>query len=225
MNNNSEQPIQSRISDPTSFQRMFMEPIPPSPQQSHLVSQPHQPPLIHAPVRSRARRAPRNDGRSLAVPIPFIWATDRRVTVHNFNYLSQNGIFNITGDVQCKRCQKMFQMSFDLREKFPQIWKFIAGNKNSMRDRAPTNWMHPRLPKCLHCNQENSVKPIIAKKKRSINWLFLLLGQMLGCCTLKQLRYSCKHTNNHRTGAKDRVLYLTYLALCKQLDPNGPFDV
>ncbi|AES63519.1 hydroxyproline-rich glycoprotein family protein [Medicago truncatula] len=50
--------------------------------------------------------------------------------------------------------------------------------------------MHPILPKCVHCNQKNSVKPVIAKKKKSINWLFMLMGQMLGCCTLKQLRYS-----------------------------------
>jgi hypothetical protein len=47
---------------------------------------------------------------------------------------------------------------------------------------------------------------------------------MLGCCTLDQLKYFCKHTKNHRTGAKDRVLFLAYLGLCKQLDPNGPFD-
>ncbi|WOH09609.1 hypothetical protein DCAR_0729067 [Daucus carota subsp. sativus] len=47
--------------------------------------------------------------------------------------------------------------------------------------------------------------------------------QMLGCCTVEQLKYFCKHTKNHRTGAKDRVLYLTYLAICKQLDPKGPF--
>ncbi|KAL1809528.1 hypothetical protein ACET3Z_026518 [Daucus carota] len=29
--------------------------------------------------------------------------------------------------------------------------------------------------------------------------------QMLGCCTVEQLKYFCKHTKNHRTGAKDRV--------------------
>ncbi|THG02676.1 hypothetical protein TEA_012074 [Camellia sinensis var. sinensis] len=77
---------------------------------------------------------------------------------------------------------------------------------------------------CKFCEQENNAKPVISEKKKSINWLFLLLGQMIGCCTLEQLKYFCKHTKNHRTGAKDRVLYLTYLGLCKQLDPNGPFD-
>jgi hypothetical protein len=93
-----------------------------------------------------------------------------------------------------------------------------------MHDRAPSDWMNPVLPRCQFCDQENSVKPVIANKKQKINWLFLLLGQMLGCCTLDQLKYFCKHTKNHRTGAKDRVLYLAYLGMCKQLDPNGPFD-
>ncbi|KAH1147074.1 hypothetical protein GYH30_042307 [Glycine max] len=61
---------------------------------------------------------------------------------------------------------------------------------------------------CIQCFQ-NGVEPLLActKIKRTINWLFLLLAQVLGCCLLKQLRYFCKHTNNHRTAAQDRVLY------------------
>ncbi|KAL4352204.1 hypothetical protein GQ457_06G007910 [Hibiscus cannabinus] len=53
----------------------------------------------------------------------------------------------------------------------------------------------------------------------------VLLGKMLGCCKLSELKYFCKHTKNHKTGAKDRVLYLTYMGLCKQLDPTGPFHI
>jgi hypothetical protein len=115
--------------------------------------------------------------------------------------------------------------------KYPLTWDTsfqksvnLSPKIDTMNDRA-TIWMNPRLSRCENCNQENCVKPIIADKKRSINWLFLLLGQMLGCCTLAQLKYFCKHTKNHRTGAKDRLLYLTYLGLCKQLDLNGPFHV
>ncbi|KAI3463946.1 hypothetical protein Pfo_020609 [Paulownia fortunei] len=94
-----------------------------------------------------------------------------------------------------------------------------------MHHRAPKIWLNPTLLGCRFREQENSIKPVISQKKRSINWLFLLLGQMLDCCTLDQLKYFCKHTMNHRTGAKDRVLCLTYLGLCKQLDPNGPSDI
>lgn len=130
----------------------------------------------------------------------------------------------ITGAVQCKRCEHQFEIDYDLKKKFREVGSFIAENKDAMHDRAPSVWMNPVLPTCQFCQQENCVKPIIADKKKYINWLFLLLGQMLGCCTLEQLKYFCKHTKNHRTGAKDRVLYLTYLGLCKQLDPNGPFD-
>uniref|UniRef100_A0A6N2KRH3 DUF7086 domain-containing protein n=1 Tax=Salix viminalis TaxID=40686 RepID=A0A6N2KRH3_SALVM len=149
---------------------------------------------------SRGRRKRRNpsqgprEGKGETVPVLYSWAMDRRAT------------------------------GFDLEAKFVEIGAFISENKSFMRDRAPSVWMNPALPKCQFCEQENSAKPVIANKKRKINWLFLLLGQMLGCCTLDQLKYFCKHTKNHRTGAKDRVLFLAYLGLCKQLDPNGPFD-
>jgi len=175
------------------------------------------------PRQSDPQEVTRN-GKSVVIPAPFAWAADCRATVHRYNYLLQNRIFNITGDVQCKKCKEKFQMSFDLREKVPEILKFVIENRNNMYDRAPTIWLKPTLPNCVHCNQQNCVKPVIADKKRSINWLFLLLGQMLGCCTRKQLKYFCKHTKNHESGAKNRVLYLTYLGLCKQLDHPGPFE-
>ncbi|KAF7840929.1 wiskott-Aldrich syndrome protein family member 2-like [Senna tora] len=41
--------------------------------------------------------------------------------------------------------------------------------------------------------------------------------EMLGLCTLDQLKYFCGCTKNHRTGAKNRVLYLTYHEISKQL--------
>ncbi|XP_027118610.1 uncharacterized protein [Coffea arabica] len=161
-------------------------------------------------------------GKSENIPPPYPWATTRRATVHTLDYLLSNGLNRIRGEVQCKRCDEKYEMEFDLQNKFAEIATFIAKNKDSLHDRAPNVWMNPCLPNCKFCDQSNSVKPILTKK-RSINWLFLLLGQMLGCCKLGELKYFCKHTKNHRTGAKDRVLYLTYLELCKQLDPQGPF--
>ena len=175
----------------------------------------------HTPVGPRRQSAP----RSGPIPIPFIWATDRRAKIHNLNYLLQNKIFSISGDVQCKSCQAKFQITFDLLTKFDVISQYLVKNMNTMHDRAPKILMNPNLPRCLHCNQENSVKPVIAEKKKNINWLFLLLGQMLGCCKLEQLKYFCKYNNHHRTSAKNRVLYLTYFELCQQLDPSGPFNV
>ncbi|RHN61585.1 hypothetical protein MtrunA17_Chr4g0038241 [Medicago truncatula] len=135
--------------------------------------------------------------------------------MHNLNHLLQNEIFNIMGDVQCKSCQTKFQMSFDFVAKFDAISQYSIINMNTMHDRAPWILMNPRLPRSVQCNRENNVKPIIAEKKKNINWLFLLLGQMLGCCNLKQLKYFCKYNNHHRTMPKNRVLYLTYLELCK----------
>ncbi|GMJ12880.1 hypothetical protein HRI_004957200 [Hibiscus trionum] len=173
--------------------------------------------------RRNPTRAPR-EGKSETVNPPFPWATEYRATVHTITHLLSNHIPTITGDVQCKRCERKYEMAYDLEQKFNEIGAFIAQNRNSMHDRALEAWMNPVLPKCKFCNQENSAKPVISDKKKSINWLFLFLGQMIGCCTLDQLKYFCKHTKNHRTGAKDRVIYLTYLAICKQLDPTGPFS-
>ncbi|KAK1370187.1 Wiskott-Aldrich syndrome protein family member 2-like [Heracleum sosnowskyi] len=174
--------------------------------------------------RRNPTQAPRDGTKGQDIPQPYPWATTKRATVHTLGYLDSKQIKVIFGEVQCKRCERQYDMELDLHEKFIEIGSFMAKNKSTMHDRAPASLMNPVLPTCKFCNQENSVKPVISDKKKTINWLFLLLGQMLGCCTLEQLKYFCKHTKNHRTGAKDRVLYLTYLAICKQLDPNGPFD-
>ncbi|XP_049360955.1 uncharacterized protein LOC125825676 [Solanum verrucosum] len=154
---------------------------------------------------------------------PFPWATNLIATVHTLQYLLSKQLFMISGDVQCKRCERRYTMEFDLKEKFVEIGSYVIKNKTLLKERAPSIWMIPLLPTCQFCKQENSVKPIICADKNKINWLFLLLGQMLGCCTLDELKFFCEHTDNHRTGAKDRVLFLAYLTLCRQVDPSGPF--
>ncbi|XAR72826.1 hypothetical protein NMG60_11019598 [Bertholletia excelsa] len=174
--------------------------------------------------RHNPKQAP-GEEKSQTVEPPYPWATNRRATLHSFDHLMAKNISTISGQIQCKRCSKSCVMHYDLREKFQEVGSYIAKNKAGMHHRAPEKWLNPVLPTCQFCHQKNCAKPVIAAKKRLVNWLFLLLGQLLGCCTLDQLKYFCKHTDNHRTGAKDRLLYLTYLALCKQLAPNGPFDV
>ena len=66
------------------------------------------------------------------------------------------------------------------------------------------------LPTCKRCGKRDILRPAAFGIKRNTNWLFLLLGQMLGCYKLRYLRYFCK---NHRKGIKHRLLYLTYLGL------------
>ncbi|XWS66994.1 hypothetical protein CRYUN_Cryun05aG0248500 [Craigia yunnanensis] len=172
-------------------------------------------------IRKNTFQTPKG-GKSETIAAPYPWATTRRATVYNLDHLLSHGIRMISGDVECKGCQETYKIEYNLEEKFKEIKDFVSANKLAMHDRAPTSWMNPILDNCEICG--NSLKPVIPEK-RDINWLFLLLGQMLGCCKLSELKYFCKHTKNHRTGAKDRVLYLTYLGLCKQLDPDGPFDV
>lgn len=204
----------------------LLSPPPPSPSHSsYNLPTSHQNSLngTHRPPRPPRARGPPTQilksGKSGTVPAPYPWATTRRAMVHTLDYLLSNGINTITGEVQCKRCEKQFQVEYDLKEKFTEVALFISNNKADMHHRAPPSWMNPTLPACIFCEQPNCAKPII-NKKRAINWLFLLLGKMLGCCKLSELKYFCKHTRNHRTGAKDRVLYLTYIDLCKQLDPK-----
>ncbi|XP_023747473.1 uncharacterized protein LOC111895629 [Lactuca sativa] len=181
------------------------------------------PPAAAPRTRRNGRQAPRH-GKSPTIPPPFPWATNHRATVHSIKHLTDAGINVISGNMHCKRCDRQYKIEYDLKQKFHDIACYVAENKYKFRERAPATWMNPVLPKCNHCGQDNVMKPVMAEKKKEINWLFLLLGQMLGCCTLEQLKYFCKHTKNHRTGAKDRVLFLTYLGLCKQVDPNGPFE-
>ncbi|CAJ1810875.1 unnamed protein product [Sphenostylis stenocarpa] len=175
-----------------------------------------------APSRRPSRRASSNRrrGEEKTIPPPFPWATNEQATIHSEQYLLENNICTITGKVHCKKCEQEFQLSLDLEEKAADLREFIHRRKGGMHDRAPSAWMKPVFPKCLICGRENSTRPVLAKDKKEINWLFLLLGQMLGCCTLDDLKHFCKHNNRHRTGAKDRLLYLTYMTLAKQLQPE-----
>ncbi|KAK7412633.1 hypothetical protein VNO78_04146 [Psophocarpus tetragonolobus] len=176
---------------------------------------------VNVAVSRSSRRCGLSGGKSETIPPPYPWATNRRAVVHTRKYLLENEIVAISGSVECKRCKNKFEMVLDLEGKLAQLLNFIQTQKETMHDRAPNLWKQPVLPKCDHCGQENSVQPLLAgTKKKHINWLFLFLGQMLGCCTLKQLKYFLKHTKMHRTGAKDRVLYSTYMVLCKQLIPD-----
>ncbi|KAI3675223.1 hypothetical protein L1987_84809 [Smallanthus sonchifolius] len=118
------------------------------------------------------RRNPRQilpQGKSLTIPPPFLWATNHRATVHNLKYLTEKGINLISGDVQCKRCNRQYQIEHAVKAKFFEISRYVKENKYKLNDRAPSSWLNPVLPSCRYCNQENCVKPIMAKNKKSIN--------------------------------------------------------
>jgi len=172
---------------------------------------------------TRSRRTSstrRSKAMSETVPALFPWAKNQRASIHSKEYLSENNIHTIKGKVHCKRCDHEFELSLDLEEKLNDLCQFISRGKNKWHNRAPRVWMSPVFPKCPLCGRESSTRPIIAKNKKEINWLFLLLGQMLGCCKLNHLKYFCKHNEIHRTGAKDRLLYDIYENLINQLVPD-----
>jgi DNA-directed RNA polymerase subunit M/transcription elongation factor TFIIS len=161
--------------------------------------------------------------KSLTVPPPFPWATSKRATVHTLDHLlSDLKLKTISGTLQCKFCKFQQDIQFDLVENFKKVTRFIEERRNEMCDRAPAEWMNPVIPNCERCGKERAMYPLMTKK-RNINWLFLLLSQMIGCCKLHQLKYFCKHADINRSGGKDRLIYSTYFGLCKQLQPNTPF--
>lgn len=171
-----------------------------------------------------ADAAPTN-GDDENAPPPFPWATKTAGTHPTLAELIERGIASVQGEVRCKRCDAGKTISYEIRAKFEELSGFIIRNVEAMHDRAPPDWMCPALPDCDKCGQKNSLRPVIAAEKWRINWMFLLLGQTLGLCTLEQLKHFCARTRQHRTGAKDRVLYSTYMELCNQLCPGGPFDM
>lgn len=178
--------------------------------------------MVHRPT-VRARRTTSHDDET--IPPPFPWATNRRATVHSLEHLLSSGLTMIRGEVQCRRCERKETVSYDLQAKFREVESFVRARQHMMHERAPTEWMNPVFAECAACAQPNCMRPVLAEGETDCNWLFLFLGQSLGICTLSQLKWFCKHTQNHRTGAKDRVLYLSYIAIGNQLDPTGAFKV
>ncbi|XP_044359735.1 uncharacterized protein [Triticum aestivum] len=185
------------------------------------------------PVAVGGPLAPPNDGTDSpahtngappAIP-PFSWATNRAAIHHPIAYLFERGITAVEGDVKCRRCDVQKTVSYNIAIKFREVRVFVSRNIHDMDDRAPAAWMSPVVPDCDGCGQKNSLRPVIPKEKESINWVFLLPGQTLGLCTLEQLKYFCARTGQHRTGAKDRVLYSTYMELCSQLCPDRLFNL
>uniref|UniRef100_J3M9E9 DUF7086 domain-containing protein n=1 Tax=Oryza brachyantha TaxID=4533 RepID=J3M9E9_ORYBR len=150
------------------------------------------------------------DDNYLANTPRYPWSTNEVATAE----LSRRGITHVEGEA-CK------MMVYNIEAKFQEVVMYFRQNCLNMNDRASARWMNPTIPDCDNCCQKNSMRPVIPPiEKEHINWLLLLLGETLGLCTLDQLKHFCAHTKRHRTGAKDRVLYSTYLELCEQLFPG-----
>nr|XP_004494005.1 uncharacterized protein LOC101505754 [Cicer arietinum] len=147
--------------------------------------------------------------KSAIITPPYPWATSKRATIHTFRHLIYElKIKTISGTLQCKFCMFLqTHVEYDLAKKFQKVARFIKEKRDEMNERAPNEWMSPMTPKCESCGKERAMKPFITKK-RNINWLFLFLGEMIGCCKYEYLQYFCKHTDNHKTDSKDRLLSL-----------------
>uniref|UniRef100_A0A0E0L5C2 DUF7086 domain-containing protein n=1 Tax=Oryza punctata TaxID=4537 RepID=A0A0E0L5C2_ORYPU len=161
-----------------------------------------------------------NSGGNVLLNPPYPWATNEVAKHHSLDELARRGITTVQGEARCRRCDVRKVIVYNIDTKFREVSNYFRQNHQRMHDRAPARWMNPAVLNCDDCGHEKCVRPVIAAEKERINWLFLLLGETLGLCTLDQLKYFCAHTNRHRTGAKDRVLFSTYEELCNQLLPG-----
>lgn len=177
------------------------------------------------PIRRRKPTKTPAEETAATIPPPYPWAGDRRCRVHTLKYLNSQKILHISGEVHCEKCDGTYEVQYNLQKKFSEVTAFVYANVEEMHHRAHTAWMNPVLLNCQLCKEENSARPVIAENKQKINWLFLLLGQMLGFCSTNQLRYFCRHTGNYLTGGKDAVLFRVYMDLCRQVDPTEAFYV
>ncbi|XP_057512764.1 formin-like protein 6 [Actinidia eriantha] len=166
-------------------------------------------------------------------PPPYPWATkevgNHRAGVRSLHDLRSNGITMISGRVICRFCNTQTTIKYNVLQRFSLLKTFIRRNKNTMTElrEAPEAWKNPeeKLRRCMErdrgCGQNNALIPYNAVPPRSMNWLFMLLGQTLGLCTTDDLQYLV----NERSDNKPRLLYLAFLSLCKQLKPDEPnFD-
>ena len=62
------------------------------------------------------------------------WATNCRATVQRIGYLLAEEIIEISGTVQCKLCEKQYEMGYDVRVEFPKILKYVTEIKSWMED-------------------------------------------------------------------------------------------
>ncbi|KAJ0981918.1 hypothetical protein J5N97_010173 [Dioscorea zingiberensis] len=211
----------------TTSERPRLNASPSPPTVSSPSSQPPKSPAPKPParLRTRRRRSTIEVKPNTVKEPPFPWATTQPCTIHTLNHLISHNTTFISGDMECKFCKAVHSIVYDLQSKFSEISDIIKSSKHLLHNRAPKSWTKPGLPSCLCCNGSSCLVPVVAVDYMKINWLFLLLSQTLGCLTLRHLKHFCASTGFYLTGAKDRLVYCTYLTLCKQLDPSGPFDL
>ncbi|KMZ62043.1 hydroxyproline-rich glycoprotein family protein [Zostera marina] len=207
----------------------FHLPPPPAPTFSGLTHEFNINHMVVPPQRRRGRRNPSNNnpgpGKPLTIPPPFPWSGEIRATVVTVAELTRRQILSIEGQVQCKRCDVRVIINFQLNQSIGVVIRHVIEILAEGNNRAPQGWATPKFPPCPSCMHANCMKPIIAQKKRDINWLFMYLGETLGTCNLEQLKYFCKHNKMHRTGSKMHLLLYAYIGISKQLHPTGPFNV
>ncbi|OAY70531.1 hypothetical protein ACMD2_23784 [Ananas comosus] len=192
----------------------MMKPPPPQSLQSPL-------PIPSELQQSRRRRRPLRPSTSDRIPPPFPWAGDHRATVRPLAELVASGITQIKGELCCRSCDAHEVVTYDLLSKFEEDVKPLYRRVQEYEsDRASDSLLNPKYRDCPSCGLQRGMRPVVAQRKRDINWLFMLLDGTLGCLNMKILAYFCRRNGCHSTGARDRKLYYAFTGLCVQLMRN-----
>ncbi|XP_021849478.1 uncharacterized protein [Spinacia oleracea] len=158
--------------------------------------------------------------------------------IHSLNYLLQNHILIVSKDFKCgnSECNQMYKVTYDIQTKFQELVEFIRTEKDKSLNGgvAPEKWLTPTttLPECSNCRRKCDVDSLLGSDDRvsesayhKIDWLFLLLGRLLGVCEWNQLNYFCINNNidrsvNGMVASTSQLLYRVYFDLCRQLQPH-----
>lgn len=161
-------------------------------------------------------------------PPPFPWAANTTGTkICTLEYILYTlHIDSVSADFKCMICGDVEKVEYNLAHKYMQVSDYIHRKGTKMGGIASNSWQFPTRPQCKNCNNKRRcLEEVIKKDNNSINWLFLFVGKLIGCCKVQQLKEFCEQNEIECSGTKPRLVYLTYLGLCKQLDPQASYDM
>ena len=76
-----------------------------------------------------------------------------RANIHSIDYLLQQGVSALTGEVECEKCKFSDTVTYDLKQKFAEVAEIIAAHKDEIYERRPMAWMRPTFPTCPRCRR------------------------------------------------------------------------
>ncbi|KAK1583437.1 hypothetical protein Q3G72_023773 [Acer saccharum] len=152
----------------------------------------------------------------------FAWATARNSLVQTLDYLEAHNLETIQGRLICDGCRQITVMETNVRQHVDEIQNYIVQNDIDLQGLAPLPWFQPNPPVCQLCNC-SYLKPVLPPDMAHINWLFLFCENLIGFCSVKQLRFFLRENGKlDNRKSKQRLVYCMFREIARQLRPTGP---